>query len=287
MARAAEPGGARWTALRTDDGSWTVRDEVVGESCHTTSGAWLEARERYAGPCRLGEPRPGTEREVRLLDVGTGLGLNLAAALEATATRGARLVATTLELERGLLELAAAGPAGGAPHPDSDPWMAPVREALCGLLAGLPPGSGPAPCGPVSVPMRLRGRKVGRLTLLLGDARETLRRAPGPFDAVFLDPFSPRRAPELWQPAFLAGIAARMAPGGLLSTYTVARPVRAALAGSGLRVRSGPPVGRKRAGTLAERTVPGPAGGAAGGAGRRGPGGGKTAPARGSGTPVD
>ena len=71
------------------------------------------------------------------------------------------------------------------------------------------------------------------------------------FDAVFLDPFSPSREPDLWQEPFLAAIADRMAPGARLSTYCARYSVRLGLARAGLHVGLGPRVGKKAEGTLA------------------------------------
>jgi len=259
-ARAPEPA-TRWTPVRTDDGTWTLRDELVGEACHSSSGAWLEARERYALPCGLARAGPGP---VSLLDVGTGLGWNLAAALAELAPRGVPLVATTLEREPALLELVLApeGPLGlHAPVDpgDGERWLRPVHAALRRAFAAAS-AAGAGSRG--SAPLEVDGLPAGELRLVLGDARATLPGlAPGErFDAVFLDPFSPARAPELWEPAFLAEVARRMAPGARLSTYSAAARVRAALAAAGLEVRPGPPVGRKREGTLAG--PPGALGGA-------------------------
>jgi tRNA U34 5-methylaminomethyl-2-thiouridine-forming methyltransferase MnmC len=97
------------------------------------------------------------------------------------------------------------------------------------------------------------------LRLHSGDARVQLAAldAHARYDAVFLDPFSPRRQAQSWDPTFVAAIAQRMAPGAWLSTYTVSKPVRRALAAAGLVVSDGPAVGRKRAGTLAWRDVGG------------------------------
>jgi tRNA U34 5-methylaminomethyl-2-thiouridine-forming methyltransferase MnmC len=220
-----------WTALVTADGSWTLLHPVHGEACHSRSGAWRQARERYASACRIAEHRGG---RIRLLDVGTGAGLNLAAAL---ASASAELHAVTLERDRSVVE---AGLALEQP-PEVDRWLAPVRAALLEALAGaddVPLGS-------------------GRLRLILGDARETLRSLPEDlrFDAVFLDSFSPRVEPELWQPEFLREIARRMAPGSVLSTYSASLSVRAGLRAAGLQVAPGPRVGTKSSGTIASPDV--------------------------------
>jgi len=230
-----------WVPRPTDDGSWTLEAVELGEACHSLAGAWQQARERYARGCRLGER--GREHALRerlaLLDVGTGLGLNLAAAL--AELDGTRTALHALTLERSPEVIAAGCDLYDRPELRAgpwEPWHAPVRAALRRALAA--PGT----------PVDLGGR--GTLTLRLGDARLTLEAADaGPFDAVFLDPFSPRRAPELWEEPFLAAIARRMAPGSWLATYSAAFRVRLGLARAGLRVGQGPRVGAKGEGTLA------------------------------------
>jgi tRNA U34 5-methylaminomethyl-2-thiouridine-forming methyltransferase MnmC len=203
-----------WTPVRSADGSWTLAHPDHGETCHSKAGAWQQACERYADGCRLGERRG----VVRLLDVGTGIGLNLAAAYRAT--KG-NLEVVSLERDPGVIE---AGFALEQP-PEVERWLAPVRAALKSERSFV----------------RLR----------LGDARSIVKTLEGSFDAVFLDPFSPRVEPDLWSLEFLSEIARRMAPGSILSTYSASLSVRAALAAAGLRVGPGARVGTKAAGTLA------------------------------------
>jgi predicted O-methyltransferase YrrM len=220
-----------WTPVTTADGSVTLRCPRTGALAHSAAGAWTEARERYVCATRLAErPRP-----VRVLDVGTGLGWNLAAALDAADP----LEVVTLELDPAPIE-AALGLAvtGGLGPPDIARHHEPVARALREALHG---SGEPVPFG------------GGHLRLLLGDARRTLP-ALGPdfaFDVVFLDPFAPGEDPPLWEAGFLGEVARRLAPGGLLSTYSASLTVRARLANAGLRVGSGPRVGEKAQGTLA------------------------------------
>jgi len=84
------------------------------------------------------------------------------------------------------------------------------------------------------------------LTVIPGDARATLPAWDGVADAWFLDGFAPARNPELWEPALMAAVAVRTAPGGTFATYTAAGPVRAALAAAGFTVERRPGFGRKR-----------------------------------------
>lgn len=217
--------------IPTADGSLTARHPRYGETFHSVSGAFEEARERYVHPCRIVETARARGR-VRVLDIGFGLGYNLASALAALRDEapGARLEALSLEHDPEVLAAAAE--------------------------MSFPPGL--AETAPILRELARDGVARGAdhdLRLVLGDARVTLEREPDleRYDAVFLDPFSPPVNPELWRKDFLAAIARRMHPDALLSTYSAATAVRLALRAAGLRVGRGPRVGPKREGTLASR----------------------------------
>lgn len=85
-----------------------------------------------------------------------------------------------------------------------------------------------------------------RLTVITGDARQTLRAWQGRADAWYLDGFSPARNPEMWDKALLAEVARHTAPGGRAATYTAAGFVRRGLAGAGFTVTRCQGYGRKR-----------------------------------------
>ncbi len=79
--------------------------------------------------------------------------------------------------------------------------------------------------------------------LHIGDARHTLPRLLEQnlqADAIFLDPFSPRRCPQLWSVEFLGLVARCLAPEGKLATYCRAAAVRSALQEAGLQLGSLP-----------------------------------------------
>ena len=84
------------------------------------------------------------------------------------------------------------------------------------------------------------------LTIIEGDARETLPAWDGQADAWFLDGFAPARNPELWEGSLLHEVARHTAPGGTFATYTAAGQVRRDLAEAGFTVERVPGYGRKR-----------------------------------------
>lgn len=86
----------------------------------------------------------------------------------------------------------------------------------------------------------------GRVQIITGDARSTLRQWPGLADAWFLDGFSPAKNPELWEPPLLAEVARHTAVSGTFATYTAAGAVRRALDAAGFEVARQPGYGRKR-----------------------------------------
>jgi tRNA U34 5-methylaminomethyl-2-thiouridine-forming methyltransferase MnmC len=73
--------------------------------------------------------------------------------------------------------------------------------------------------------------------LLIGDARQGIQQLVQQgfkADAIFLDPFSPRRCPQLWTVEFLETVAKCLATDGKLSTYSRSAAVRTALLAAGL-----------------------------------------------------
>jgi len=85
-----------------------------------------------------------------------------------------------------------------------------------------------------------------RLTVIEGDARQTLPVWDGLADAWFLDGFSPAKNPELWQPELMRQVAVHTAPEGTAATYTAAGFVRRGLQDAGFSVSRAPGYGRKR-----------------------------------------
>ncbi len=237
----------RWTRARTDDGSHTLVDPA-GRSCHSLAGAWSQARERYVAGVELAERQVGGR--VRLLDVGTGLGLNIAAALEACTRAGLALEVVALEASPEPMELAAR-----EPEPAAEPWHGAVAGALARALGEVARRPRAGRAQPLASSSWTPLGEGGRLRLLLGDARELLpvHDPAWQCDAVFLDPFAPAEDPGLWEPRFLAAVAARMAPGARLATYCAAVAPRVALVAAGLEVGRLGRVGAKSEGTVASR----------------------------------
>ncbi|MGZ9809481.1 tRNA (5-methylaminomethyl-2-thiouridine)(34)-methyltransferase MnmD [Pseudoroseicyclus sp. H15] len=161
-----------------------------------------------------------------IAELGFGTGLNFLVTLAAWRASG-----TTGGFSYVSFEAFPLSPGDLAQAHAAFPALAAEAEALRNAMA-----RGPAPwhIGPAF------------LTVIEGDARETLPRWGGRADAWFLDGFSPAKNPELWEQALLAQVARHTAPGGTFATYTAAGHVRRALAEAGFAVTRQSGYGRKR-----------------------------------------
>ena len=83
------------------------------------------------------------------------------------------------------------------------------------------------------------------IKIIIGDATKTIKKIDKSFDAVFLDPFSPPKNPELWTLEFFKEVKDRMNLTAKLATYSCAGVVRRNLAKAGFEVIDGPCIGRK------------------------------------------
>lgn len=216
----AEP----FAGVVTADGSPTLYHPEFRQHFHSLAGAAGEAEHKFLRPGKLAE-RLAAAPEVRILDLGFGLGGNaFAAARLAAEERRGRVRITSLELDARAPEAARS-----LYCPDS-----PAASMLAALLA--------------------EGRcrtSFAELELIFGDARQTAAALTGLFDLIFLDGFSPDCNPELWSFDFLRLLRPRLADGGLLLSYSSSPAFRGALLKAGFLLGESAPFGRRRGGTVA------------------------------------
>ncbi len=215
----------------TADGSFTFFSPEFEEAFHSSSGAKQEAEQKFCLPCQL--PHLAAQREsLTLLDVCYGLGYNSAAALAMIWSVNPRC-----QIQLIALELDPEVPRQAIAHGLLTSWPELVVKGLSQL----------AEHQTVNI-STLSAR------LYLGDARQTLTNiAFFEADAIFLDPFSPPKCPQLWSVEFIALLAQRLSPHAYLATYSCAASVRTALTLAGLKFGPTPQVGRRSPGTLAHR----------------------------------
>ena len=221
--------------VQTEDGTVTLYNESYRELYHSKGGAVEEAIKKYIEPCRireLAESRAASGK-LRILDICFGIGYNAVAAIDAALSSGCEIEVISLELDRGVLkEIISLEP------PLKSYGLAKSVVKRC--LAQQKQASARS------------GNAL--LSLRLGDARKTVQRLPGTFDAVFLDPFSVPKNPELWSKDFFEAIGRLMTDSAVLATYSCAHIVRAGLVNTGFSITNGPELEKRRPCTLASRT---------------------------------
>ncbi|UQN06250.1 tRNA (5-methylaminomethyl-2-thiouridine)(34)-methyltransferase MnmD [Deinococcus sp. QL22] len=204
------------TLIDTPDGSRTAFNARFGEAYGSRFGAAAQARHVFVeGTGTHTHPAP------RVLEIGFGVGVNFRATLTDTTRRGATLEYVAYEFDPAPVEVLRAVAEGneGAEHPA---WLA--------LLDAWP-----------TLPTLTVETEQVRLTVHFRDVL-TAKLPQEWASALYLDGFSPDRNPEVWTPEVAQQLAAALAPGGVLSTYSAAGRVRRALAAAGLSVekRAGP-----------------------------------------------
>jgi tRNA U34 5-methylaminomethyl-2-thiouridine-forming methyltransferase MnmC len=205
--------------VRTSDGSTTIQIPEWNEQYHSMHGAVQEA---YHVFIQAGL-RQFSNRELRVLEVGFGTGLNALITL---------LEAPSLALEIGYSALETEPVTEGEWRQLSygsdleDPSAQPFFEAL-----HRAPWEEPAE-------IRRGFTLVKRLT----DVRE-FTPDPAPFDLIYFDAFGARVQPELWTLDIFRRMYSALGEGGLLLTYAAKGSVRRAMQSAGFRTDRlpGPP----------------------------------------------
>ncbi len=220
----------------TKDGSFTFFSPEFNESFHSHYGAKQEALYKFVIPCKLPELATQTN-SIKLLDICYGLGYNTAAAL-ATIWQ----INPQCHIELMALELNENVPNQAIKSNLLNEWNEPIPELLSQL----------------STDKYLKNELISA-HIFYGDARVTIQEIINRnfiADAIFLDPFSPPKCPQLWTVDFLKLVTKCINLNGILATYSCAASVRTALQLTGLKIGASASVGRRSPGTIASYNNP-------------------------------
>jgi tRNA U34 5-methylaminomethyl-2-thiouridine-forming methyltransferase MnmC len=206
---------SEWIPQLTEDGSFTFFSETFNEAFHSHLGAKQEAFIKFAQATDLATK--AEQSSIHLLDVCYGLGYNTAAALEViwTVNPDCHVTLYALELDISVPQAAIAPPL-------IDSWSTPIQNILTAIAQQHH-------CTTAALDA----------TLLIGDARQTIQQlcqSDFQADAIFFDPFSPRRCPQLWTVEFFTSVTQCLALTGKLATYSRSASVRSAMQSAGLQI---------------------------------------------------
>jgi len=215
--------------VKTADGSFTVYHPLFNEAYHSkTAGAVEESLKKFLFPSGLLE-KAKLQKEVSILEIGFGLGYNIAVAITELWKVNSDLKITYIGLEREINPLL-----GNLELPE------PYREVHKLITENV---------RKEKFNFRWNGLNF---KLLLGEARKKIKTLEGvEFDAIFHDAFSPKVNCELWTLEFLREEKRLLKTDGVWVSYSTALPVRRTLHELGFYIYNTKPVGRRAPGTLA------------------------------------
>ncbi len=215
--------------ILTNDQSETFFNEEVNETYHSHTGAIQEAILKYVEPCKIREI--AKSGNLKILDVCFGLGYNSAMAIEIALQENPNCKIEVIGLEY-------------------DPNIVKKIQEVNPQIKFYQYYK--------RLNKRTREFKEGnvKVKLLLGDARETVKELnESHFDAIFFDPFSPKKHPHLWEKTLFQEMYRVMNSSAILATYSCARVVRDNMSAAGLFYDDGPIVGRRGPGTIATKWI--------------------------------
>lgn len=206
---------------KTSDGSGTLYLPELDEHYHSIKGARTESLHVYIHTafnfCTL--------REVRVLEIGFGTGLNAFLTWQQAKENGRRVFYTSLEL-----------------YPLKWDTVDKLRytdfmtreEAVCFQKLHFLPWDYPSPVSPGYTLFKVQA-----------DFRDYA--LPEFYDVVYYDAFAPDKQPELWEEELFLRIFRQLSPGGILATYCAKGEIRRRLQRAGFSVERlpGPPGGKR------------------------------------------
>ncbi len=219
--------------ITTKDGSVSYHNKQYDETYHSTSGALEESFEKFAKPCEL-------KSGMHVLDICFGLGYNSLAALCIAPLHIVGLENDPLILEKiESNEILENEKSFEAKYEEKTITGSQLQKNYEKVRQ--------------AAKLKDYADNETSIKIILGDARTSIKNLDLKFDAAFLDPFSPKKCPELWSEEFFKDVARVMKKGGILTSYSCASSVRKNLMAAGFLVKDGPCVGRRSPSTIAMR----------------------------------
>ncbi len=217
----------QYEIIETEDGSKTVRSCYFDENSHSTSGAWSETIHNYVKACAIPELAK-KQVDINILEIGFANGIGPEATIK-----------TLLDLKYyKQLNFVTS---------EIDPEFAKWTLEYSSLAKLLQEYNAVISNNEGKISVKFLNFVI---TIYLGDLRKTITTIRKDytcgFDAIFQDPYSPRKNPTLWTQEWFKEVKSLMKPRAILSTYCAAVSFRRALLENDFYFKAEPGFGRKR-----------------------------------------
>lgn len=213
----SEQGEINVRAQLTSDGSWTVVDLQTGSTYHSRHGARAESMHVFIGAGLHYQVDAG-KKELRILEMGLGTGLNAALTMDEAAQLGLHIDYVALEAH-------------------------PLPDVVWKEVAGADHALQTIHTAPWERPTAIGTQcSFTKHHCMLQDFRSNER-----FDLIYFDAFEPDTQPELWTEDVFKKLVEMTSETGVLVTYCAKGAVRRAMQTAGFTVErlSGPPFKRE------------------------------------------
>ncbi len=228
--------------IKTADGTETFFNEEYKEAYHSTkAGAYTESLHKFVIPSKI--PQLAKDRDkILILDVGFGLGYNVAVALlEAKKVNpDIKLEVISIEKDKANFEK--------IKNLNVPEFLSESYKILTsGKFKNFDINS------KTFYGYELFDKNLN-LKVILGEGRQTLKSLKDigiKFDAVFFDAFSPKVNTEMWTIQLFKIVKSLMKDYAILSTYSASLAVRKGLQEAGFKIGLVEPIGRKSYSTVA------------------------------------
>ena len=197
--------------VQSEDGSFTAYSSQYNEHYHSVKdGALNESLKKHIEPAFSIHK---DKNHLRLIDICFGLGFNTLLTLY---YRDIYFPDMTLEIYSPELDGDLVASLVDFPYPqDFEPYRNIIRDIA--TLGGYED-------------------ERTQITVEITDARVAMRQLDGKWDVCYQDAFSPSNNPVLWTREYFADIARLIGSTGVITTYSVALPIRMALVENGFIV---------------------------------------------------
>lgn len=231
-------------SIITRDGTQTLYNFEYQEAYHSTkAGAYTESLEKFVIPSGI-DKLLKNGKKVRILDVGFGLGYNVATVINFSRqiVEKPKLEIISIEKDESFLDRIKS-----IEYPENLQEEYKIITSLEESVVNIADKN-----------LKCYKKSVDNIsiTVLIIDGREGIRALNSDgkkFDIVFYDPFSPKVNTEMWTYDILRLVSELIEDEGVFLTYSNATPVKVSLLKAGFRIGYVKPVGRKSPSIIASK----------------------------------
>jgi tRNA U34 5-methylaminomethyl-2-thiouridine-forming methyltransferase MnmC len=210
--------------VTTADGSKTIYNALVGEHYHSRNGALQESRHVFVNSGLNHFLAAGDVKQVSILEVGFGTGLNFLLSAEVCTENKITLHYTGIEA-----------------YP-----LSPAMMAQTGYEQYIPAPLWEAYLTSYPIALKDKISLDAHNQLQIANCKLMDFKVDQRYDIVYFDAFASSHQPEMWEQAAISHVAGFLKPGGVFVTYAITGNLKRMLKALGFKTEKAPGAAGKR-----------------------------------------